>query len=288
MNRDIFFDRITILGVGLIGGSFALAMRKHKLCDYICGYGRKEANLVRAKDMGIIDSFDLDPIKASAGSDLILFSLPVGYFAETARKIKGSLKDGTLVTDVGSVKGNLVRQMEDILPDKVSFVGAHPIAGSEKSGFDTADADLFHRRRCIVTGTDRTDNPALALVVSLWRRLGAEVTAMSPEEHDRVFGAVSHLPHIIAYELVNTIDEIDGSYLGYAGQGFMDSTRIAASSPELWRDICLLNRGNLAEFIDIFIWRLEKLKRNAVAEKADSLESEFRKAKTLRDSIGQD
>lgn len=288
MNNKIFFDRVTILGVGLIGGSFALALRKHKLCGQICGFGRKEANLVKAKNMGIIDSFDLDPAKASSDSDLIFFSLPVGVFTETANWIKGSLKAGALVTDAGSVKGRLVRQMEDILSGKVSFVGAHPIAGSEKSGIDTADPDLFHGRRCIVTATDKTDNSARDRLIHLWQQLGAAVVTMDPEEHDRVFGAVSHLPHIIAYEMVATVNEINNSYLEYAGQGLMDSTRIAASSPELWRDICILNRENLAGFIDTFIGRLEKVKRDMVAENAPVLESEFRAAKTLRDSFGQD
>lgn len=276
------------MGVGLIGGSFALAMKEHGLCGHICGFGRKEANLIRAKDNGILDSFDLDPAKASAGSDLILFSLPVGNFIKTAESIKDSLKHGALVTDVGSVKGRLVRQMEDILSSKASFIGAHPIAGSEKSGLDTAHADLFRGRRCIVTATPKSNSSALDLVERLWRSLGANVEAMDPDEHDRVFGAVSHLPHVIAFELVNAVDEINGSYLGYAGQGFTDATRIAASSPEIWRDICMLNRENLAAFIDLFIERLERLKRDALAGNAELLEREFRKAKALRDSIGQD
>ncbi|HWR57463.1 MAG TPA: prephenate dehydrogenase/arogenate dehydrogenase family protein [Thermodesulfovibrionales bacterium] len=288
MTKDIFFDRVTVLGVGLIGGSFALAMKKRRLCGHICGFGRKETNLVRARDMGMIDSFALDPAEASVGSDLILFSLPIGFFTETAKRIKSSLKTGALVTDAGSVKGRLVCQMEDILSDKVSFIGAHPIAGSDKSGIDTAGPDLFLGRRCIVTATDRSNRSAMDLVVSLWQCLGAEVVPMSPEEHDRVFGAVSHLPHLIAYEMVNAIDEIDSSYLGYSGQGFADTTRIAASSPELWRDISIFNAENLAVFIDVFIGRLEKLKRNVVSGRADLLESEFRKAKALRDSIGQD
>lgn len=288
MNRDIYFDRVAILGVGLIGASFALAMKGRKLCGQISGFGRREANLARAKDMGIIDSFDLDPVKACVGADLILFSVPVGCVFGMAEKIRDSVKEGALVTDAGSVKGELVYRMEEIFSNRVSFVGAHPIAGSEKSGIDTAAPGLFLGRRCVVTATKKTDNSALDLLVNLWRRLGANVEIMSPEEHDRIYGAVSHLPHVIAYEMVNAVDEIDGSYLGYAGQGFIDSTRIASSSPELWRDICILNKNNLLKFIDVFIGRLERVKNDIGHEDAESLEREFRKAKALRDRIGQD
>jgi prephenate dehydrogenase len=288
MNRDIFFDRVTVLGVGLIGASLALAMKRHKLCGHICGFGRKEANLSMARELGLIDSFHLDPARASEGSQLIVFSLPVGRFIETAKEIRTSLIGGTVVTDVGSVKGDLVRRMEEIFSGKAAFVGCHPIAGSEKSGIDTADPDLFLGRRCIVTETDNTDSSALNRIISLWQSLGARVEKMDPEEHDRVFGAVSHLPHVIAYEIMNAVDDIDVSYLAYAGRGFADITRIASSSPELWRDICVLNRENLVKFIDAFVERLRKVRNNIAAGETDPLEKDFEKAKSLRDGIGQD
>lgn len=287
MNRNIFFDKVTILGVGLIGASFALALKKHKLCGRVTGFGRSEKNLIRARDREIIDSFSLDPSEASAFSDLILFSMPVGSFTGTAAEIKGSLKEGAIVTDVGSVKGKLVYEIEDILSGRAPFVGAHPIAGSERSGIDIANAELFDRRWCIVTPTGRTDPSHLDIIVSLWRYLGAEVVRMDPQEHDRVFGTVSHLPHIVAYEMMNTAAEIGRSYLGYAGQGFMDSTRIASSSPELWRDICVYNGENLIRYIDAFIGRLEKVKGYIAKGDADSLEKEFKKAKSLRDGLGE-
>ncbi len=288
MSKDIFFDRVTVLGVGLIGASLALALKRHKLCGHICGFGRKESNLVTAREMGIIDSFYLDPAKAVAGSGLVVFSLPVGLFIETAREIRNSLKADAVVTDVGSVKGELVSRMEEILSDRASFVGGHPIAGSEKSGIGTADPDLFKGRRCIVTRTENTSGSALELVADLWRSIGAKVEEMDPEEHDRVFGAVSHLPHVIAYEMINTIGEINSSYLEYAGRGLADVTRIASSSPELWRDICMLNRDNLVKFIDVFIGRLDRIKRDISSGEADRLKEEFAKAKALRDGIGQD
>lgn len=284
----MFFKKITILGVGLIGASFALAMKKRGLCGSVSGFGRNESSLVKAQERGVIDSFDLDPVKASADSDLVLFAMHVGSFTETAKKIAPSLKKGAVVTDVGSVKGSLVYEMENILSRQASFVGGHPIAGGEKSGIETADAELFEGRRCIITPTGKTDRVAMEMLVTLWQSLGAEVVAMSPEEHDRVLGAVSHLPHILAYEMVNAADEIDESCLKYSGAGFRDVTRIASSSPELWRDVCMLNRENLIHFIDVFIRRLEAVRGYMMSADANSLEEEFRKAKTLRDGLGQD
>jgi prephenate dehydrogenase len=178
--------------------------------------------------------------------------------------------------------------MEEILSDKTPFVGAHPIAGSEQSGIDAAHADLFEKRRCVITPTDKTEKAALDTVTELWHSLGAEVVVMTPQEHDRVFGAVSHLPHIIAYELMNSVDELNHSYLTYAGQGFLDTTRIAASSPEVWRDICMGNKENLVQFLDTCMARLEKVKGYLVNADAASLEREFGQAKKLRDECGQD
>jgi prephenate dehydrogenase len=279
---------IAILGVGLIGASFALALKKRALCGSIAGFGRNESNLLRARERGVIDLFDLDPARASADADLVLFAMHVGSFTETARRIAATLKTGAVVTDVGSVKGNLVYEMQSIVSPQASFVGAHPIAGGERSGIEKADADLFDGRRCIITPTDATDGAAMETMVTLWRFLGAEVVTMGPSEHDRVLGAVSHLPHIIAYEMVNAADEINESYLGYSGTGFRDVTRIASSSPELWRDVCMLNRDNLIHFLDLFIGRLEAVRGYMVSADAESLQEEFRKAKMLRDGLGQD
>lgn len=284
----MFFPKVTILGVGLIGASVALAMKKRRLCGHITGFGRREESLMRAKELGIVDSFDLDPSRATLGSDFVLFSLPVGLFPGIARMIKDSLKEGTVVSDAGSIKGNLVHEMEKALSDNTPFVGAHPIAGSEQSGIDAAHADLFEKRRCVITPTEKTERRALDTLTELWHSLGADVVIMTPQEHDRVFGAVSHLPHISAYELMNSIDELNHSYLAYAGQGFLDTTRIAASSPEVWRDISIGNKENLIQFLDTFIARLEKVKMYLMSADAESLEREFSQAKTLRDGCGQD
>lgn len=281
------FNRVAIIGVGLIGASFALALRKKGLCRHIAGYGRKEENLRRAGDMGIIDSFDLNPSRACIDSDLVLFATPVGCFTEIARIISGSLKKGAVVTDVGSVKGKLVRDMECQMPEGVYFVGAHPIAGSDRSGIDAATPDLFAGAKCILTPTENTDKDALNRVTDIWTAFGSTIEILSPEEHDRVFASISHLPHLLAYAIVNTVADINSSYLRYGGNGFKDTTRIALSSPELWRDICLLNKDNLLEFIEVFKNNLDRLGQYLRASDAESLEREFRKAQTLREGIGK-
>ncbi len=286
-NGNMHFHKITILGVGLIGASFALAIRKHGLCNEIAGHGRKEDNLIRAKEKGIIDSFDLDPSKACAGADLVLFSVPVGSFVDLLAKIKGALKKNAVVSDAGSVKGRLVRDMEALVPEGVHFVGAHPIAGSDRSGIDSAGADLFKGAKCIITPTEKTDGEALAKITSLWQTFGSVIKIMNPDEHDRIYAVVSHLPHLIAYEIVNTVADMDGSYLAFSGQGFKDATRIASSAPELWRDICILNKDFILESIELFKRNLDRASRYLRDSDAESIERDFRKARTLREGIGQ-
>jgi prephenate dehydrogenase len=286
-NGNMHFHKVTILGVGLIGASYALAMRKHGLCNEIAGHGRKEDNLIRAKEKGIIDSFDLDPSKACAGSDLVLFAVPVGSFVDLLTKIKGALEKNAIVSDAGSVKGRLVRDMEALMPEGVHFVGAHPIAGSDRSGIDSAGADLFKGAKCILTPTGKTGEEALAKITALWQTFGSVIKIMNPDEHDRIYAAVSHLPHLIAYEIMNTVADMDVSYLAFSGQGFKDSTRIASSAPELWRDICILNKDFILESIEIFKRNLDRASRYIRDSDAESIERDFRKARTLREGIGQ-
>ena len=283
----LFFDKVTILGVGLIGASFALALKNHGLCREVIGCGRREENLKRAKEKKIIDIVELDPAKACKGSDLVLFATPVGIFIDLAKKITGSLKKNVIVTDVGSVKGKLVRDMEALMPDGVFFVGGHPIAGSDRSGIDTAAANIFNGAKCIISPTENTDKTALDSITSLWKTFGSVVKLINPDEHDRIYAAVSHLPHLIAYEIINTVAAIDSSYLAFSGQGFKDSTRIASSHPELWRDICILNRENLLEYVEIFKKNLDKVSQYLRAYDSESLERDFKKARTLREGIGQ-
>jgi prephenate dehydrogenase len=281
------FNRVTILGVGLIGASFALAMKKYKLCNHLTGHGRRIENLQRAKERGIIDSFELDPVKACDDSDLVLFATPVGNFIEIAKKIRPSLKKGSLVTDVGSVKGRLVYDMEALMPEGTSFIGGHPIAGSSRTGIDTATADIFRGAKCILTPTEKTYRDALKKLSHIWKTFGCIVELINPDEHDRIYAMVSHLPHLIAYAIVNAVADVDGSYMKFAGQGFMSTTRIASSSPELWRDICILNKDNLLKSVEIFKNNLERLSQYLRASDFESLEREFERARTLREGIGQ-
>jgi len=281
------FHKVAVFGVGLLGASFALAMKKHELCHEITGHGRTIANLQAAKTRGIIDSFDLDPLPACSGADLVVFATPVGSFAGLMKRIRGALKKDALVTDVGSVKGGLVHEMEALTPEGIHYVGCHPIAGSDRSGIDLATAGLFEGARCIITPTEKTDTEALAKMRTLWETFGAVVSIIDPDEHDRIYAAVSHLPHLLAYEMVNAVAEMNGSYLDFSGQGFKDMTRIAASSPELWRDICISNRDFILESIEIFKRNLDRAGQYLRASDAESLEREFRKARTLREGIGQ-
>ena len=280
------FNRITILGVGLLGASFALSLKKNRLCGTITGCGRNRENLRQAKDRSIIDSFETDPAAACRDSDLVVLSTPVGSFLELTKAIGPALKRGAILTDVGSVKGALVRDIEKIMPKDVYYIGGHPIAGSDRSGIDTADAGLFRDAKCIITPTESSSPSALDKIRDLWKAIGSEIIMLSPEEHDRIYAAVSHLPHLLAYALVNTVAEMDGSYLAFSGKGFMDATRIASSSEELWNDICLLNRDNLVEVIAVFQKNLDMLTRYLKDGDADSLKHAFRKARTLRETLG--
>ncbi len=284
---NLHFKKVTILGVGLIGASFALAMKKNKLCNDIIGYGRTRENLMKAMEKGIIDSFESDPAVACKDSDLIIFATPVGTFLDLAKKSVPSFKKGAIVTDVGSVKGDLVYEMESIMPEDVHYIGCHPIAGSDRSGIDSSSAELFINAKCIITPSKNSNANALNKIIELWKLLGSIIITTDPEKHDRIYASVSHLPHIIAYAIINTVAELDSSYLEFCGQGFKDTTRIASSSPELWRDTCLLNRDNLTEMITIFQKNLDTLSQYLRAYDSDSLEREFKKARTLREGIGQ-
>lgn len=282
---EINFHKVSIIGVGLIGASLGLAMRKRALCENIHGFGRNEGNLLRAKGKGIIDSYSLDLKGVCEDSDLIVLSTPVGVFLEIVKNISPYLKKGSIIIDVGSVKGRLVYEIETIIPEGVSYVGTHPIAGSDKSGIDDARPELFEGARCIITPTDKTDKNALEKVMHLWQRVGCHVELMDPMRHDEIYGAVSHLPHVIAYSLVNAIGDIDSEFIKYAGQGFKDTTRIALSSPELWRDIVIYNRENLLRFLEAFKGNIEKIKGLIEKSDAEAIRDEFQKARNLRERI---
>jgi len=284
----VYFHKVTILGVGLIGASLALALKKYDLANTVVGYGRTRGNLIRAQEKAIIDAFELDSAKACVNADLVVFATPVGVFLDIAKQISPVLKRNVIVTDVGSVKGDLVRDMERLLSPRGLFVGGHPIAGSDRSGIDTASAKLFKGSQCIITPTHNTDKNALEGIIAMWREIGCLVTLMEPEEHDRIYAAVSHLPHLLAYELMNAVADINSSYLTFAGQGFKDTTRIASSHPELWRDICIQNRENLLAYIAVYKRNLDKVTDYLRDKDHEALLRDFERARTLRENVGQD
>lgn len=279
--RKLFFENVTIIGVGLIGASCALALKDRGLCGTICGYGRKEANLKEARKRGIIDKYSLDLTKACARADLVILATPVGLLTRILREVSGALKDDALVTDVGSVKGPLVDEMDSLMNKGTHYVGSHPIAGSDSSGFAHARADLFDHARCIVTPTKRSDKKALQKIISMWKAFGGKVETIDPMLHDEIYAAVSHLPHLAAYALVNTAGS-DAECLSYAGPGFMDTTRIALSSPELWRDVSLLNGNNLVALLERFSNNLGTIASLIKNGDAAGLEREFSRARSLR------
>lgn len=282
------FRRMVIVGVGLIGGSLALAVRKHGLVEEIVGFGRSEKNLRLAQRRGIIDTYFNRVGEIPQGTDLLILGTPVQATVSLSKSFLPGLEPGSLISDVGSVKAQIVREMDRLLPSQISFVGAHPIAGSEQWGAQAALPELFSGQRCILTPTRKTDPKPLKKMVQLWRRVGAQVEIMDPVLHDKVLGMVSHLPHVLAYALVNTLSrtKLESVDLkNYCAGGFKDFTRIASSRPEIWRDICLLNRQAIAKGMGNYIKRLEQLRKWVRDGKGDLLEMEFSRANEIRRQI---
>lgn len=280
---------MVIAGVGLIGGSLALDMRRLGLVEEIVGYGRTEENLRVARKRGLIDGYFLREGDIPAGIDFLMMGTPVQTIVPLTAAFLPKLNKGCVVSDVGSVKAEIVRGMEKLLPRHIHFVGAHPIAGSEQWGAQAARADLYVGRRCILTPTRKTNPSALKKMKQLWLKVGAKVEIMDAGQHDQVLGVVSHLPHVAAYALVNALDDtkIKGVDLKHYGAGgFKDITRIASSRPELWRDICLLNRKAVSSCVGRYIKQLEQMKRWIDKDNGRALEKSFARANRVRGEIG--
>lgn len=280
--------RLAIIGVGLIGGSLARSLREHGAVAEIVGIGRGEANLQRALELGVIDRYTLDPVAGVAGADLVFLATPVCAVVDILARIAPALPPGCVVTDGGSVKGEIVAACEALMPAGTFFVGGHPIAGTEQSGVEASFATLYQGKRCIVTPTEATDRRALAKVVRMWEIAGSEVVLMEVDKHDRVVAAISHLPHMVAYSLVNAVgsyDRFDESILKYSAGGFRDFTRIASSDPVMWRDIAIMNRDSILELMDFFSGCFVELR--TLVERGDcvGLEAFFARSKKQRDAI---
>ncbi|MFQ5691712.1 MAG: (d)CMP kinase [Nitrospinota bacterium] len=276
-------ERLALLGVGLIGGSLARDLRAMGLVGEVVGCSRTERTMDRARELGVIDRAEPDPERAVREADLVVVAVPPGVAAELTLRVLPHCPAGALVTDVGSVKGPYVRAVEGRVPEGVWFVGGHPIAGTEHSGVEASFEGLFRNARCVLTPTDRTPDEAVARCRGLWEAVGARVVVMEPERHDEVLGAVSHLPHVLAYASVSALP--DDVLQGFAGGGFRDFSRIASSDPVMWRDICLANREALLHWISRFEEVLADMKGRVERGDAEGLEGAFRRAKERRDAL---
>ena len=279
------FKKIVIFGVGLIGGSFALALRKANAVTEVVGFGRSTTNLQQARQLGIIDRIGQDIAAEISAADLILLATPVGQMSELMSRIAPHLGAHTLITDGGSTKSDVVRDAYAQLGGKVAqFVPAHPIAGAEQSGAAAAGPDLYAGKKVILTPLPENSTEAVARVRHAWELCGAMVSELSPKQHDEIFAAVSHLPHLLSFALVHDLAQRDNRelLLSYAASGFRDFTRIAASSPEMWRDICMANRDALLKELQIYIAELNQMTTALAAGDVAKLEQTFRTANQLR------
>ena len=284
---SVIVERLAIIGVGLIGGSFGLALKEAGAVDFVYGYGRTRENLQDALAAGAIDdaSTEIDDLLREA--DVVLLAVPVRAMAQIVKDIAYLLKPGCIVTDAGSTKEVVLGEMVALLPSYVHVVPGHPIAGSEKTGAAAALADLYRGRRTILTPGPGTDREAVEVVKKLWEAVGANVEIMDPSIHDMVLGAVSHLPHMVAYALVDTVMKWDEEQpmLRFSAGGLRDFTRIASSSEEMWADICVDNSHKILQAINRFQDSLEGLKKEVDAQDRKALIKRFELARKVRRKI---
>lgn len=277
--------KIVIFGVGLIGGSFALALRQAGAAEQIVGVGRSEASLKRALELGLIDAASTSIEKALQNADLVLLSVPVAQTEAVLASIKPYLQSKTIITDAGSIKGEVVNAARRALGDKIAqFVPGHPIAGLESSGPGAAIADLYIGKKVVLTPLPENTAEQIQLVTNTWQKCGAIVHQLTAEKHDAVFAAISHLPHLLAFALVDEMaNKPDADLLfQYAASGFRDTTRLAGSSPEMWRDISLANQQAILNELDAYIAQLTRFRGQIEAKNGDAMQAMFSNAQSAR------
>jgi cyclohexadieny/prephenate dehydrogenase len=289
------FARVALIGFGLIGGSIARAARRHGLAGEIVATARSEQSRARVAELGLVDRVVESNVEAVRDADLVILCIPVGACGPVAQEIAAHLKPGAIVSDVGSVKGAIVRDMAPHLPKSIHFVPAHPVAGTENSGPDSGFAELFINRWCILTPPDGADAAAVDRLRAFWAAMGAKVEIMTPDHHDLVLAITSHLPHLIAYTIVGTAEELaqvtESEVIKFSAGGFRDFTRIAASDPTMWRDIFLSNKEAVLEMLGTFTEDLSKLTRAIRRGDGEALFDHFTRTRAIRRGIvevGQD
>jgi len=289
------FKKVCIIGCGLIGSSLARAIKKNNLAKKIVSSNRSEVVNTKVKELKIVDDSSADTKKIADGSDLIIIATPLSSYEDVILKIKDILNPGIILTDVGSVKENIINLVEKNIPDNISWIPSHPIAGTEESGPEAGFSELFKNRWCILTPSKKANEKDISLLKDFWEKIGSKVDIMEAKQHDYILSVTSHIPHLIAYNIVNTSlniqDEKESSIVKYSAGGLRDFTRIAASNPIMWRDVFIQNKMNTSKMIDKFIENLKDLKKAIENEDGKKLEEIFTKTKKIRKDIieaGQD
>ena len=283
------FARVALIGMGLIGSSLARAMRQKNLAGHIAGCVKSEASRAKCLEMGLADSMHDNPAEAAAGTDLVVLCTPIGTYANLAEAVAPHLKQGAILSDVGSVKQAVIRDVGPHVPEGVYFVPGHPIAGTEHSGPEAGFAELFEGRWCVLTPPLGANEDAVDKVAQLWRHCGSMVDIMDPRHHDEVLAITSHLPHLIAYTIVNTASNVEESTRAevakFSAGGFRDFTRIAGSDPVMWRDVFLNNKDAVLEMLQRFSEDLTLLQRAIRWGEGETLEALFRRTREIRQSV---
>ena len=289
------FKKVCIIGCGLIGSSLARAIKKNNLAEKIVSSNRSDAVNKKVIELKIVDDSSSDTKKMVDGSDLVVIATPLSSYEDVISKIKNSLKNGVILTDVGSVKENIINLVEKNIPENISWIPSHPIAGTEESGPEAGFSELFQNRWCILTPSKKAKEKDINLLQTFWEKVGSKVDIMEAKQHDYILSITSHIPHLIAYNIVNTSlniqDEKESTIVKYSAGGLRDFTRIAASNPIMWRDVFIQNKKNTSKMIDQFIKNLEDLKKAIENEDGKKLEQIFTKTKKIRKDIvkaGQD
>ncbi|MDM8558383.1 prephenate dehydrogenase/arogenate dehydrogenase family protein [Candidatus Parabeggiatoa sp. HSG14] len=284
----MLIQRLAIIGIGLIGGSLARALKRAGACAEVVGCGRNTRNLQQAIDLGVIDCYETNPASAVKNADMVVVAVPLGTMAKTFATIHDALSPQAIITDVGSAKATVVSDAQQYLGQHFSrFVPAHPIAGTEKSGVAASFAELFEKHRVILTPLPETESQAVDIVSTMWQKTGAEVVKMSVENHDEVLAATSHLPHLLAYNLVDTLAKMDNQteIFKFAAGGFRDFSRIASSDPQMWHDICFANKDAILSVLEYFNIHLTQLTKAIQQGDSQHIKNIFTHAKTVRDKV---